>query len=81
MGKTAAEELLEHGESIGILKGALAKQRESLLSQLRLKFKRVPKAVVAEIEACQDEQQLDGWLAAFATADKLSDIPFQNARA
>ena len=47
---------------------------------MRLKFKRVSPAITAEIEAAQDVQQLDDWLDAFATAEKISDIPFQSSK-
>jgi hypothetical protein len=70
MGKTIAEALEE--------KGALRKQRETLLRQLRVRFKQVPEAVAAEVEAEQNGQQLDDWLDAVVTARKLSDIPFRS---
>jgi hypothetical protein len=76
MGKTIAEDLEEKGEAAGILKG----KREALLLQLRIKFKRVPPAVVAEIEAAQEGSQLDEWLEAVITAGKISDIPFQSSK-
>jgi hypothetical protein len=73
MGQTIAEALMEEGAVRGSLEG----KRETLLRQLRLRFKRVSPAIAAEIQAAQDARQLDDWLDAFATADKLSDIPFQ----
>jgi hypothetical protein len=76
MGKTIAEALREEGALEGKAAGILEAKRETLLELLRLKFKRVSAAVTAEIEAEQDVQQLNRWLAAFATADKISDIPF-----
>jgi hypothetical protein len=78
MGKTIAEALREEGALEGKAEGVLEAKRETLLEQLRLRFKRVPAAVTAEVEAAQDVQQLNRWLAAFATADKISDIPFQS---
>jgi hypothetical protein len=75
MGKTIAEALMEEGEAKGILKG----KRETLLHLLQVKFKHVSPAVTAEVEAAQDSKQLDDWLAAFATADKISDIPFRSS--
>jgi predicted transposase YdaD len=80
MGKTIAEALMEEGEAKGILKGALATRRQTLLRLLGLRFKRVPPAIKAEIEASEDSQQLDAWLEAFATAEKLTDIPFQSVK-
>ena len=51
-------------------------KRETLLEQIRLRFKQVPSAIETKIEATADIQQLDAWLKAFATARRLSDIPF-----
>src|SRR5262249_197379 len=68
MGKTIADVIKEEG--------ALAKQRETLLRLLRRRYKKVPAAIEAEIEATQDIQQLDLWLDAFATARSLRQIPF-----
>jgi len=74
MGQTIAEALMEEGKA----KGALANRRETLIRQLRLKFKQqVTPEITAEIEATQDSAQLDHWLDAVITADKISDIPFQ----
>jgi hypothetical protein len=72
MGRTIAEALRDEGKA----EGALAKQRETLLRLLRLKYKRVSSAIVAEVEATQDVEQLDHWLDAVVTADKITDIPF-----
>jgi hypothetical protein len=69
MGQTIAEALLEEG--------GLKSKRETLLRLLRLRFKRVSPAIAAEIQAAQDGRQLDDWLDAVITANKLSDIPFQ----
>jgi len=41
-----------------------------------LKFKNVPKAIEAEIQATPDIQQLDLWLDAFATARSIRTMPF-----
>jgi hypothetical protein len=80
MGKTIAEDLEEkgalRGEAAGILKG----KREALLLQLRMKFKRVPPAVAAEIQAAQEGSQIDEWLAALLTADKISEMSFQSSK-
>jgi hypothetical protein len=76
MGKTIAEALREEGAAAGILQG----KRETLLRQLRVKFKRIPSGVAAEIEGAEDVGQLDEWLDAFATAEKISDIPFQSSK-
>jgi hypothetical protein len=50
-------------------------QRETLLWQVRLKFKQVPPAIEAKIAATSDNQQLDAWLDALVLARPLSDIP------
>jgi hypothetical protein len=81
MGKTIAEALMEEGALKGKAAGILEGKREALLRQLRLKFKRrMTPAIVAEVEAAQEGSQLDEWLDAVVTADKISDIPFQANR-
>jgi hypothetical protein len=72
MRQTIAEALMEEG--------GIKSKRETLLRQLRLRFKRVSPVIAAEIQAAQDSRQLDAWLDAFATADKLSHIPFQASK-
>ena len=68
MSKSIAEELKEEG--------ALEGQRKMLLRQLRLKFKKVPEAIEAEIQATQDSQQLALWFDAVITARSIRKIPF-----
>jgi hypothetical protein len=80
MGQTIAEALMEEGAVKGKAAGILEGKRETLLRQLRLRFKRVSPAITAEIQAAQDGGQLDDWLDAFATADKIGDIPFQSSK-
>jgi predicted transposase YdaD len=72
MAKTIAEALIEEGKE----QGALETRREDLIRMLRLKFKRVPAEVEAEISATQDLEQLQTWLDEFAIAKKLADIRF-----
>jgi hypothetical protein len=74
MSKTIAEVIKEEG----FLEGALQKQRETLLRLLQLRFKRIPAAIEAEINAAQDIKKLDDWLSEFATAEELSDIHFSS---
>src|SRR5262249_29331963 len=62
MNKTIAEDLQDKAK------------RETLLRQLRLRFKAIPEAIEAKIQATDDSQQLATWLDEFATARKLSDI-------
>jgi len=73
MNQALTEAFLEEGRTLGVL----TSQRGMLIRLLRRKFKRVSPAIKAEIEATQDKEQLRCWLDAFATADKISDIPFQ----
>jgi predicted transposase YdaD len=80
MGKTIAEVIKEEGFVEGMERGALQKQRETLLRQLRLKFKRVSPAIAKVIDATQDSHQLDEWLDAVITAEKISDIAFKPGR-
>jgi hypothetical protein len=72
MEKTIAEAWREEGEVIG----ALRSKRETLLRQLRLRFKRIPKGVETRIQSTRDSGQLDRWLDAVVTAESLADIPF-----
>ncbi len=77
LGKTLAEALIEEGYAKGFRQGALLAGRDKLLRQLRLKFKRVPAAITAEVEATEDVAQLDVWLGTLISAEKISEIPFQ----
>jgi hypothetical protein len=65
MAKTIAEDLQDKAK------------RETLLRQLRLRFKAIPESIEAKIQATDDSQQLATWLDEFATARKLSDIDFK----
>jgi hypothetical protein len=72
MGKTIADVIKEEGEVIGALK----KQRETLLRLLRLKFKRVPAAIEAEINATHDGKKFDSWFDEAVVAKTLSEVHF-----
>ena len=65
MSKTIAEDLKDQGK------------RDALLRVLRARFKTIPAAIEAKIQATNDSQQLDTWLDEFATARKLGDIDFK----
>jgi hypothetical protein len=81
MSKTIAEALMEEGALKGKAAGILEGKRETLLRLLRVKFKRrVTPAIVAEVEAAQEVSQLDEWLEALITADKISEMPFQSSK-
>jgi hypothetical protein len=70
MGQTMAEYLMEQGAA----RAAVRVRREMLLLQLREKFKRVPQGVVKRVESTESVEQLNTWLRACATANKLSDV-------
>jgi hypothetical protein len=76
MGKTIAEALIEEGIVKGMERGELKRSRENLLLLLREKYKRVPAAIEAEINATQDIQQLETWMKELIRAKKLTDIHF-----
>ncbi len=65
MGKTIADALRDEGK------------REALLRQLRLRFKKLPPAIEAKVQATEDSEQLDAWLDAVVTTRKLDDIDFK----
>jgi hypothetical protein len=68
MGKIVAE----------LYEGRLKEQREDLLRYLRLKFKRVPAAIKAEINATRKIEKLDGWIDEVVIAKTLSDMHFSS---
>jgi hypothetical protein len=70
MGRTIAEALQEEG----IRKGELSFARRTLLSQLQLKFKKVPADIVQRIEITDSVEQLTDWLNALIKAKKLADV-------
>jgi hypothetical protein len=72
MGKTIFQAVAEQG--------ALQNARETLLQQLRIRFKKVPEEVEGVIQATEDLATLNDWAYAFATARKLDDIPFHSAK-
>jgi ribosomal protein S8 len=76
MGKTIAEVIKEEGFLEGVEKGALNSRREDLARALRVKFKRVPAAIEAEINATDDVKKLKDWLDEVVTARMLSEVHF-----
>jgi hypothetical protein len=76
MGKTIAEALRDEGRAEGRAEAEVQSRQQTLLRQLRLRFRKVPKAVEGVILATKDTAQLDGWLDRFATAGSLSDMGF-----
>jgi ribosomal protein S8 len=76
MGKTIAEIIKEEGFLEGVEKGTLNSKRDHLLRALRVKFKRLPAAIEAEINATQDVKRLADWLDEVVVAKTFSDIHF-----
>ena len=54
--------------------GALTARKQTLLEQLRLRFKSLTPDVEQAIQATQDTNQLAEWLRRFATAKDLDSI-------
>jgi Putative transposase, YhgA-like len=89
MAQTIAEALEEQGMRRGLEKGreealeqarreGLRKSQDTLVRLLRLRFGRVPRAVVQMIRATQDVEWLDTWLDRVITAPTLADIGIGN---
>ena len=55
-------------------KGGLAKARETLIRQMRVRFGELPEETVAIIQAESDQERLDTWLDRFATAESLEEV-------
>jgi hypothetical protein len=49
-------------------------RQQTLVRQLRCRFRRVPRATEQLIRATQDTAQLDAWLDNFATARTLAEV-------
>ncbi|MFO0592873.1 MAG: Rpn family recombination-promoting nuclease/putative transposase [Polyangiaceae bacterium] len=61
------------GQAEGILRGRLEGRAETVLKQLRLKFRRVPASVVARVKS-GTEADLDRWTERVLTADSLAAV-------
>jgi hypothetical protein len=72
---TTAEMLRREGEARGVAKG----KRETLLLQLRQRFRRLPAATTARIDQA-DAATLDTWAARVLTAESLDDVLGTKAR-
>jgi hypothetical protein len=70
MGRTIAEELRDEGRA----EEAVRSRQQTLLRLLRLRFRKVPKAVEGIILATTDVAQLDGWVDQVLTAQTLNDM-------
>lgn len=70
MGKSMAEVLIERGRN----EARLETLRKTLLLQLRLRFGEPPADVAATVQSCADDAKLEGWIARFVTARRLSDV-------
>jgi hypothetical protein len=65
MSKTIAEAIREE------------EKRDAVLLVLRARFKTIPAAIEAKIQATDDRHQLDAWLKQGATVRKITDIDFK----
>jgi hypothetical protein len=82
MGKTIAEALIEEGKELGLQQGkelglqqgTLQSRRDVLLRQMRAKFGPLPPAIVEQVEAIGDVNQLDGLLEKVLTADNVEEM-------
>ncbi len=74
MTQTIAEALREEGFLEGLRRAALRTSQDILLSLLRTKFQRVPKATEKVVRATHDAAQLDAWLSRVLTASTLEDM-------
>jgi hypothetical protein len=66
MHKTTSDLLKDEGE--------LRAYRKILLRQLRLRFGKLSVEIETAVESAQDHDQLEQWLARFATAKTLKDV-------
>jgi hypothetical protein len=70
MGQSMAEYLKEQGAR----EEAVRSRQQTLLDQLRIKFKRVPENIVRRVELTDSVEQLTAWLNAIIKAKKLADV-------
>jgi predicted transposase YdaD len=74
MKQTIADELREEGRLQGDRQATVRTLRQTLLRQLRRRFKRVPKATEQVILATEDVTQLNAWLDQILTAATLAEM-------
>jgi hypothetical protein len=74
MGRTIAEALRDEGRAEGRAAAEVQLRQQMLLRLVRVRFRKVPKAVEGIILATTDTAQLDGWLDLVVTASSLSDM-------
>ncbi len=78
MGRTIADALREEGvkkgRKEGRKEGEVKARRETLLRQLRKRFRAVPPDTLERIEATEDIKQLDAWLDRVVTASTLEQM-------
>jgi hypothetical protein len=70
MGQTIAQAIAAKARDEGAVKAL----QKALLAVLRKRFRRVPSAIETNIKQTKDQDQLETWLEAFATATTLEDI-------
>ena len=65
---------IQKGIQKGLEKGTLGTLRETLIMQLRQRFKKLPRKVEASIAATTSIDDLNAWLKNFVDADTLADV-------
>jgi predicted transposase YdaD len=82
MTRTIAEALRDEGRKEGRKQGRregeLRARQQMLLRLLRLRFKKLPKAVERTVLTTEDLARLETWLDRFATANTLEEIGIQS---
>jgi predicted transposase YdaD len=80
MSKTIAEGLREEGRVEGRAEEAARSRQQTLLRQLRVRFRKVPKGVERVILRTTEVAQLDSWLERIVACQSLSDMHIGTAR-
>jgi hypothetical protein len=70
MMRTGADVLRDEGRH----QGEVRARQDILLRQLRVRFKRVPKAVERTVKATEDVARLDTWIERFVNANTLDEV-------
>jgi hypothetical protein len=78
--RSMADLHLEQGRAEGRREGAVQALRKALLTQLRGRFGKVPRAVERAVSTTDDLGRLEGWLARFATATTLEEVGIKAPR-
>ena len=68
------DESTRRSEEAGFKHGRLRSEQQTLIRQLRRKFKEVPAAVVRRVERTNDRKQLESWLDQILSANSLAEM-------